>query len=171
MQNPLHSSCASYKHTNNAALHFYVTSTKIVAVKVDSSVVNLMVPCQKRVEKEENLMGKSPVGLRTLLCSELRKVGTAAVPGCLERCIGGDRRLEAVCLRLSLRRIDGRLGCAMYRGWGCGSRGERCLVGVEDVLVPGSRQRLEGAVLGVVEDCILHRLLLNRRVGWRDGLR
>ena len=116
-------------------------------------------------------MGKSPVGLRTLLCSELRKVGTAAVPGCLERCIGGDRRLEAVCLRLSLRRIDGRLGCAMYRGWGCGSRGERCLVGVEDVLVPGSRQRLEGAVLGVVEDCILHRLLLNRRVGWRDGLR
>ena len=52
VQNPLNSSCASYKHTNNAALHFYVTSTKIVAIKVDNSVVNLMVPCQKRVEKE-----------------------------------------------------------------------------------------------------------------------
>jgi len=31
---------------------FYVTSTKIVVVKVDSSVVNLMVPCQKKVEKK-----------------------------------------------------------------------------------------------------------------------
>jgi len=121
--------------------------------------------------KEENLVDKCPVGLRTLLSSELRKVGTAPVPGCLERGIGGDRRLEAMCLWLSLRRIDGRLGCAMYRGWGCGSRGERCLVGVEDVLVPGSRQRLEGAVLGVVEDRVLHRLFLNRRVRWRDGLR
>jgi hypothetical protein len=39
-------------NTKNAALktHFYVTSTKIVAVKVDNSVVNLMVPCQKKVE-------------------------------------------------------------------------------------------------------------------------
>ena len=119
---------------------------------------------------EVNLVGKSPVGLRTLLSSELRKVGTAPVPGCLERGIGGDRRLEAVCLRLSLRRIDGRLGCAMYRGWGCGSRGKRCLVGVEDLLVPRSREWLEGAVLGVVEDCILHWLFLNRRVRWRNGL-
>lgn len=116
-------------------------------------------------------MGKGPVGLRTLLCSELRKVGTAPVPGSLERCIGGHRSLEAMSLRLSLRRIDGRLGCAMYRGWGCGSRSKRCLVGVEDLLVSRSRKRLEGAVLGVVEDCVLHRLLLNRRVRWRDGLR
>jgi len=120
--------------------------------------------------KEENLMGKSPVGLRTLLCSELRKVGTAPGPGSLERCIGGHRRLESMCLWLSLRRIDGRLGCAVYRGWGCGSRGERCLARVEDLLVPGSRERLEGALLGVVEDSILHRLLLNRRVRWCDRL-
>lgn len=115
-------------------------------------------------------MGKSPVGLRTLLCSELRKVGTTPGPGSLERCIGGHRCLKAMCLWLSLRRINGRLGCAMYRGWGCGSRGERCLVGVEDLLVSGSGEGLEGALLGVVEDSILHRLLLNRRVRWRDGL-
>ena len=119
---------------------------------------------------EVNLVGKSPVGLRTLLSSELRKVGTAPVPGCLEGGIGGHGRLEAMCLWLSLRRIDGRLGCAVYRGWGCGSRGERCLARVEDLLVPGSRERLEGALLGVVEDSILHRLLLNRRVRWCDRL-
>ena len=94
-------------------------------------------------KKEVNLMGKSPVGLRALLCSELRKVGTAPVPRGLERCIGGHRCLVAVCLWLNLRRIDGRLGCAMYRGWGCGSRGEWCLVGVEDLLVPRSRKRFE----------------------------
>ena len=76
--------------------------------------------------------------------------------------------MEAVCLWLNLRRIDGRLGCAMYRGRRGGDRGDRCLVGVEDLCVgrvPGSRKGLEGTVLGVVEECILRNgLLLNGRV-------
>jgi hypothetical protein len=119
-------------------------------------------------------MGKSPVGLRTLRSSELRKVGTAAVPRCLERCVGSHRRLEARRLWLNLRRIDGRLRCAMYRGrWG-GDRCERCLAGVEDLRVgrvPRSRKWFEGTVLTVVEEGILRDgLLLNGRVWRRDGL-
>jgi hypothetical protein len=41
-----------------AQTHFYVTSTKVVVVKVDNSVVNLMVPCQKDVEKNRMPSGQ-----------------------------------------------------------------------------------------------------------------
>ena len=37
---------------------FYMTSTKVVVVKVDNSVVNLMEPCQKNVEKNRKPNGQ-----------------------------------------------------------------------------------------------------------------
>lgn len=130
----------------------------------------------EKIEKidEEILVGKCPVGLRTLRSSELRKVGTTPVPGGLEGGVGGHGRLEAMCLRPNLRRIESGLRCAMYRGWRGGNRCLWCLLGVEDWCLsrePWGRKRLEGAILCVLEQRILRDgLLLNWRVGWRNGL-
>jgi len=130
---------------------------------------------KSQVENQRRtLVGKCPVRLVALRSRELREVGSAAVPRRLEGCIGSHRRWEAGRLWPDLRRIEGWLRRAVDGGRRGGDRGRGELVRVKDVLgsrVPRGRERLESAILGVLEKRILRHWLFHQgRVGRRDGL-